>query len=95
MSDDLLSFSKKHNVELRARPASDADVSLSVVDLAGLGQSVEESQWSLTWALRYSVTAKHQHLLLSKGYLYACSHVESIIRESPVAISQTSAILSH
>lgn len=85
VSDELLAFSKVRNIELRARPSSDSDVDLS---------GIAADSWSVSWALRYSVTAKHQHLLLTKGYLFECMQENKKTTETLDA-SPNPIVLSH
>jgi predicted oxidoreductase len=93
VTSDLLTFSKSSNIELCARPSSDSDVDLSAIDSSSVSSDAT-STWSLSWTLRYSVTAKHQHLLLTKGYLYGFAAVKAT-KSVAEPVVPAAAILSH
>lgn len=95
----MIAFAKQNGIELLTLLAGDSNVSLSSIDLSQIASSEAEEQWSVSWALRYTVTAKHQHLLLTKGYLVSCESTGAAASSKKPALATNivarSVLLSH
>jgi diketogulonate reductase-like aldo/keto reductase len=69
----LLSYAKSNGIELRPHPVTDA-----TLDVTGIKPPrrvtrthKETESYQVQWALRYSITAKHQFLTTARGFVYS------------------------